>query len=717
MLKLLTAGGVGIRALIDLIRIGVDSLRPADGSPWVEETRDENIRSIAANMQAIAEKLEKLQAQNVPAEAPKPEADGENQETHKVSLKKITSMAITAGLSGAERLAAFRVGKNPLANCAKNQYNRIVSLNISMNEVLLMPFWKRTLAVLLLAVMMILPFASAEDAGEAVPDDSVEWMEGAANITRDLTLNDEGDDVSALQTALTDLCYYSGDVTGRYGEATKTAVEDFQRDFALAVTGMADKATQEAIYAADYRPLRLGCVGEDVRQAQIRLMALGYYTGKISGRYLPATQEAIRLFQTANALPITGEADVQTLERLFSGDAISRDSSAAATPTPSPTPGMHLSDETTTPTPAPTVAFVKKLQYNKSKGEEVKLVQTRLTELGYYSGNISGNFLGHTRNAVKAFQQQNALSVDGIVGENTWNALFNDPDVRAAADDPKPTPEPTPVPFAITVDVNNQVTTVYGRDENGDYTVVVRQMLCSTGTRKNPSDIGTFTLNGRTARWCYFPEWGSHAQYWTRINSSIAFHSVIYNTVNTMDLSVKSYKNLGKRASHGCIRLTVADAKWIYNNCGAGTVVTIRADMPADPELRAALKLPSLNTKNMLPYVTPQPTAEPDYRAGAMPPQPFRTLKVNSSGEDVYWMQRKLTDLGYYSGKCSGTFLAGTQNAVKAFQKANSLSATGTADVKTLKLLYAEELSATPTPEVAADDRTPEPLPTPAAGQ
>ena len=88
MLKLLTAGGAGIWALIDLIRIAVDSLRPADGSPRVEETRDENIRSSAANMQTIAEKLEKLQAQSVPAEAPKPEADGENQETHKVSLKK-----------------------------------------------------------------------------------------------------------------------------------------------------------------------------------------------------------------------------------------------------------------------------------------------------------------------------------------------------------------------------------------------------------------------------------------------------------------------------------------------------------------------------------------------------------------------------------------------------------------------------------------------------
>ena len=49
---------------------------------------EENIRSIAANMQAIAEKLENLQAQNVPVEAPKPEAEGENQETHKVSLKE-----------------------------------------------------------------------------------------------------------------------------------------------------------------------------------------------------------------------------------------------------------------------------------------------------------------------------------------------------------------------------------------------------------------------------------------------------------------------------------------------------------------------------------------------------------------------------------------------------------------------------------------------------
>ncbi len=73
------------------------------------------------------------------------------------------------------------------------------------------------------------------------------------------------------------------------------------------------------------------------------------------------------------------------------------------------------------------------------------------------------------------------------MGEMTWNMLFNDLSVVLPEDTPRPTPTPTPVPFAVTVDVNNQVTTVYGRDENGDYTVVVRQMLCSTGTSLSPA--------------------------------------------------------------------------------------------------------------------------------------------------------------------------------------------------------------------------------------
>ncbi len=266
------------------------------------------------------------------------------------------------------------------------------------------------------------------------------------------------------------------------------------------------------------------------------------------------------------------------------------------------------------------------------------------------------------------------------------------------------------------MDVANQVTTVYGLDENGEHTVIVRQMLCSTGTKSNPSDPGDWVLTGRKAKWCYFPKWGGHARYWTRINSSIAFHSVIYNAVDTMALAKSSYKNLGKRVSHGCIRLTVADAKWIYDNCGEGTVVSIVEDMAADPELRASLKLPALNTKTMLPEETPEPTASPVYVSNGLPPMPLAQLKKNDSSEAVYWMQMKLTELGYYHGKCSGTYLDGTVQAVKDFQKAAGLKVTGTATVATLEALYADVLTTPtiePTPTLAPTPTPVASLPTP----
>ena len=558
----------------------------------------------------------------------------------------------------------------------------------------------------LLAAALLLFSPALADTTEDDPTD----VQIVVEVT--LTPGSTGEEVTRLQQQLADLGYYDGEISGSYGDLTKAAVKAFQADFSLLQTGEADADTQDALFSAKYRPLRLGSVGEDVRQLQIRLTALGYYEGKASGAYLPATQEAVARFQQHAGESVTGEADVDTLHLIYDADA---PSFADSTALPETTPGPDGFDDEIVidgaaaiipVTPGPTVAFGKQLKY-ESKGEAVKQVQRRLTELGYYEGNISGNFLGHTRNAVKAFQKQNALEADGVIGEITWNTLFNDPAVRAADDAPKPTPAPTPIPYAITVDVRNQVTTVYGLDENGEYTQIVRQMLCSTGTKYFPSDIGQFTLSGRTARWCYFPEWGSHAQYWTKINSSIAFHSVIYNTVDTMDLAVSSYKNLGSRASHGCIRLTVADARWIYKNCGQGVVVTITDDLPSDPELKRALKLPALNQSNMLPYVTATPTAAPVYVSGTLPYE-LKALKKNSSGEEVFWLQSKLKELGYYNGHIGGVYLDGTVNAVKAFQKANRLEQTGSADLATLRALYREEL-ATPTPAPTA---TPSPTPT-----
>jgi hypothetical protein len=69
-----------------------------------------------------------------------------------------------------------------------------------------------------------------------------------------------------------------------------------------------------------------------------------------------------------------------------------------------------------------------------SKGDEVSRIQTRLKKIGFYTGPVDGDFGGGTEIAVRRFQQSRALSVDGVVGKDTWRQLFpTDTDVPAPA--------------------------------------------------------------------------------------------------------------------------------------------------------------------------------------------------------------------------------------------------------------------------------------------
>ncbi|MCR1959737.1 hypothetical protein CWE04_01715 [Thomasclavelia cocleata] len=61
---------------------------------------------------------------------------------------------------------------------------------------------------------------------------------------------------------------------------------------------------------------------------------------------------------------------------------------------------------------------------NKSKGKITALVQERLNNLGYNCGSIDGINGDNTQKAIKKFQQDNGLQVDGIVGKNTWKCLL-----------------------------------------------------------------------------------------------------------------------------------------------------------------------------------------------------------------------------------------------------------------------------------------------------
>jgi uncharacterized protein (TIGR02594 family) len=81
-------------------------------------------------------------------------------------------------------------------------------------------------------------------------------------------------------------------------------------------------------------------------------------------------------------------------------------------------------------------------------GPKIKEIQERLAELGLFDGTAQGNYGTLTKNAVTAFQEQYGLEVDGIVGDETWGALFvpiegtpqggNPPPPRTADDEVPP---------------------------------------------------------------------------------------------------------------------------------------------------------------------------------------------------------------------------------------------------------------------------------------
>ncbi len=562
------------------------------------------------------------------------------------------------------------------------------------------------LTLSLLFTTGISAFSEEEDDGDDsvqvpvdVPDETEEEQPEDAQELRPLSIGDEGDDVLFLQMRLKSLGYYAGKESGQFGQDTQAAVRKFQEDNSnrgLEVTGSADIATQVLAASARHRGLRYGSEGEDVKELQTRLTALGYYTGKISGNYLEGTQNGIKQFQKNNDLEVTGAADPLTQETLYSENAVGRHDVDDPTPTPFSDLSWYLVDENDSGVPMPPepVIFTKELKKG-SKSDAVKQLQERMQELGYFDGPISGNYQDKTAKAVKKIQEQNGMQATGRTDEATWNLIFNSPGLVMPDQTPKPSPTPEPVPFAITVDVQNQIVSVYTRDEEGNYTIPVRQMLCSTGKVGTPSPVGDWVLNGRKAKWCYFPKWGDYARYWTRINAKVAFHSPIYSATRNDAMKIGSYNMLGNRASHGCIRLSVPDAKWIYDNVGAGTVVSIREKMPVDEELKEALKYEKPKTPN---GSSPSTTPEPEYNREAVPELRGRLTRGDRS-ETVYWVQCRLKELGYYTTKCTGHMLSRTVQAVKDFQKDHGFYQNGNVDQNLINAM-AEAVKTTPEPEL-----------------
>ena len=227
--------------------------------------------------------------------------------------------------------------------------------------------------------------------------------------------------------------------------------------------------------------------------------------------------------------------------------------------------------------------------------------------------------------------------------------------------------------YYIVVDITNQYVTVY-RNGNVSNSGIVRQMICSTGKSGTSTPTGTFTLPSKSrsserTEWYYFSKYGTYAKYATRIKGGILFHSVLFNRKGSSTPTSSSVKALGSKASHGCIRLRVEDAKWIAQNCPAGTKVKIYKSGKTNSTVRSKLKKASYN--GSVAYSA-------WLGSSSSAPAPVKTFGVGSSGTQIASLQQALTDLKLYTGEIDGQYGNATATAVSNYQSGNGQSVTGT---------------------------------------
>lgn len=174
---------------------------------------------------------------------------------------------------------------------------------------------------------------------------------------------------------------------------------------------------------------------------------------------------------------------------------------------------------------------------------------------------------------------------------------------------PIPTPTPIPsyepaqiaeaFPYKIIVDISAQVVSIMTMDEEGRYSNVYRQFRCSSGLAGSPTVIGNFKVREKNPWLESYPslkngeDYQVYARYRTTIHEDYHFHSILYeNKRDFTSLLRTSFYNLGRRASHGCVRLLTRDAKWIYMNCDIGTPISIVTSGGPDIDESAFLEIP-----------------------------------------------------------------------------------------------------------------------------
>lgn len=380
-------------------------------------------------------------------------------------------------------------------------------------------------------------------------------------------------------------------------------------------------------------------------------------------------------------------------------------------------------------------ATTKTLNYG-DEGPDVISLQRRLRELNYNPGIADGKYGYKTYLAVRDFQYQNGLKVDGLVGETTYILLFSS---KAVPNPKSPLPAPVPYPGVNRVQYGDQgpgVTLVQNALKGLGYfsdaidgvfgystVLAVRHFqrinklqvdgIVGPDTWAVLSAIGAIPAPGPVVTPPYVAPTPLPTPAPGQQNVRIA-----YGDRNNLVTDVQTrLKTLGYYTGivDGAFGYTTKQAVERFQRAN-----NLKADGVVGPitweKMMAATAIP-------VPTAKPAPTGVP-----VVPETPAPStlrLEMGSSGLQVQQLQEKLIALKFYSGPLDGKYGYSTVVAVRAFQKANGLKADGIVGPLTWNKLFGgaplPKPTATPVPGVPTlaptpVGPTPKPTPTPAPG-
>lgn len=491
---------------------------------------------------------------------------------------------------------------------------------------------------------------------------------GSAGTT--LKLNSQGTKVSQLQTDLKQLGYYYAEITGNFGAKTEAAVKAFQKAKGLTADGVAGPKTLNAIAAAVDKAggsssgssstnMKLGSTGAAVSALQQNLTTLGYYYGDVTGHYGNLTQQAVKKFQKAKGLTQDGVASTATLNAI---------TSALKNAGVDVGPG--------------TVATTLR---EGDKGTAVTELQTMLKKLNYYYGSVTGSFGSLTKQAVRKFQDDNKLTVDGVAGPATINKLRT---LTGGSADSGSSSGST-----VTTDKS------YGRTTKDN--VYLRSSYSTTSSAKASLQKGqkfriskVYTVSG--VKWYYVTvtvggytykgyirgdmmENITAADFGDDSNSgeqeTIGMIKVTGNNVSLRYQPSTSANRVGTANIGDCFYYVDTVNGWFQTKAGYW-ITKDYAKVMTDAEVEAYIKNNGGSGSTGSNYT------------------------IGSTGSTVTYIQTALTALEYYDRQITGHYGRYTKDAVRAFQRDNNLTADGVCGATTLAAIqkaYSGSSSATTT--------------------